>query len=320
MNLTKLIAIYSLILLLSTCASYETKKDYLITERNLIPEGTAFDTRTGTIYVSSTFKRKIIQIDNEGHITDFIPEKFEDVASVIGMEIDEKRGILWANTAHANEVLPLLYPNPTRDWMTNITSFDIQTKKVIKKYELDVEKGFLNDLTVLSNGDVYATESVNSTIYRINSQTDSLELFLDLKQFDFLNGITYSDKLNSLFVSSVQGILRIDMLTRKYILLKTIDSIDATSIDGLTFFENMLIGHQSTKVSIFYLNDNESEIVKAEILDAGEEFDSSTTGEIGLGYYYFIVNSQIRSGVDKANGTIKPLDSLKDIIIRRIKL
>jgi WD40 repeat protein len=308
------------ILLLLGCDVNLDKKDYVLTERNLIPEGTAFDARTETIYIGSTFKRKIVQITNDGKIEDFIPEKYKGITSVVGIEVDPDRDVLWANTAHANEVMPLIDPDPDKDWMTSICSFDIKTKELIKKYDLNIEKAFLNDLTVTANGNVFSTESLNGHIYRINSTTDSLELFLTTSGLDFLNGITYSHEYNSLFVSSVQGVIKINLQSKAYTLLKTADSIDATGIDGLTFYENKLIGHQSSKVSMFHLNENGNEIVKYKILDIGDEFDSSTTGEIGKGYYYFIVNSQIRSGIDRVHHTIKPADSLKNVIIRRIKL
>lgn len=296
------------------------KKDYVIAERNLIPEGVAFDNRTGTIYVGSTFKRKIVQITQDGKITDFIPEKYNDITSIVGMEVDEKRGVLWANIAHANEVMPLKDPHPAKDWMTGICSFDIESRRLIKRYDLQAEQAFLNDLTVLPTGDVVITESVNNKIYRINSKTDSLELFLEPQGFTFLNGIIYSDKFKALYVSSVQGILHIDIASGNYYLMKTADSIDAGGIDGLAIYENKLIGHQSSKVSAFYLNDTGTEVIKTDMLDSGKEFDSSTTGEIGGADYYFIVNSQVQSGIDKAKRTIKPADSLKDVIIRRIKL
>lgn len=312
--------LFLLSLLLINCTDKEDKKDYILTERNLIPGGTAFDSRTGTIYIGSTFKRKIIQITEDGKVTDFITEKSDNVFSIVGMEVDEEKGILWANTAHANQFMPLLDPHPTKDWMTTIVAYDIQQKKLIRKYELNADTAFLNDLTVLPAGDVFATESVNNRIYKIDSHTDSLELFLEPAGFTFLNGITYSDERNCLFVSSVQGILNIHINTRTYSLLKTRDSIDAQGIDGLTLYKNQLIGHQSSKVSRFYLNESGTEIVKAEILDSGKEFDSSTTGETGGNYYYFIVNSQVRTGIDKANRTIKPIDSLNNIIIRKVEL
>ena len=143
------------------------RKDYVLDEKDLIPKGVAFDNRTGTIYVGSTFKRKIIRISKDGAVSDFIPEKMENVWSLIGMEVDEKRGTLWANTAHANAVLPLIDPDTTHDWMTNVYAFDIDRGKMIKNYGLIDSGAFLNDLTVLSNGDVYITESMNHKLYRI---------------------------------------------------------------------------------------------------------------------------------------------------------
>jgi hypothetical protein len=161
---------------------------------------------------------------------------------------------------------------------------------------------------------------VNNKIYRIKDQADSLELFLEPKGFNFLNGITYSEKSNSLFVASVEGILKINISTKDFQLLPVTDSIDVTNIDGLTLYNNQLIGHQSTKVAVFTLSEDENEIISVRILDSGKEFDSSTTGEIGGDYYYYIVNSQIRSGIDKVKRTIKPPDSLKNIIIRKIRI
>ena len=304
---------------LLSCAGPD-KKDYVITERNLIPEGTAFDMRTETIYVGSTFKRKIIRIASDGKTEDFIPEKYEGIASVLGIEVDEERGLLWANTTHANEVMPLIDPDPGKDWKTSICSFDLRTSKMIQKFDLQVDKACFNDLTVTPEGDVYITETVNGRIYRVNNATDSLELFLQPTGFEFLNGITYSNDHKALFVSSIQGVLKISLPSKSFTHLKTEAGIDAAGIDGLTYYENKLIGHQSSKVSVFHLDENADEILKSEVLDTGKEFDSSTTGEIGQGYYYFIVNSQIRSGIDRIHHTTKPVDSLQDVIVRKIKL
>ena len=113
--------------------------------------------------------------------------------------------------------------------------------------------------------------------------------------FDFLNGITNSEDNNSLSVSSVRDILKINLQNKEYTVLKTINGIDVTVINGLSFYKNRLIGHESSKASVFCLNENSNEIVKHEVPDTKDEFDSSTTGEVGNGYFYFIVNSQIQA-------------------------
>ena len=310
------------ILLVSNCENKSNleREDFILNEKDLIPEGLAFDKRTGVIYIGSTYKRKIVQIKPNGVVTDFISTETDGIWGVVGMEVDEKRGVLWVNTAHANEVMPLTNPNKEEDWMTGILSYTIKQKKLIKRYDLNEPKGFFNDITVSENGDVYATESVNNKIYRIESGKDELQLFLDPKGFTFLNGITYVDSLKVLFVASTQGIFKVDVNSKKYTLLKTAKNINAKKIDGLAYYHNFLIGHQSSKVSKFYLNTDQTEIPKVEILDTRKEFDSSTTGEVGNGYYYYIVNSQISSGIDYENRTLKPLDSLEKIIIRKLKL
>ena len=96
-------------LFFATCSSKEESnvKDYILTEKDIIPEGVAFDENTQTIYVSSTYKRKIVAIDKDGNVRDFITEAQDDIKSVIGMEVDEKRNCLWAVSCEAPEVLPL---------------------------------------------------------------------------------------------------------------------------------------------------------------------------------------------------------------------
>ncbi|MEM9077619.1 MAG: hypothetical protein AAGC43_11285 [Bacteroidota bacterium] len=178
----------------------------------------------------------------------------------------------------------------------------------------------MNDLTVTSNGTVYVTESVNGWIFRIDPKTDSLEKWMELEGYDFPNGIIYDDISRVLFVAVNQGILRINPLTKETQLLKAPEQISSGGIDGLSMYENYFIGHQSTKVSKFYFNQQKTKLTSVEILDTGEEFDSSTTGEMGNGYYHYIVNSQIRSGVNQEEKRIKPLDSLEPVIIRKLKL
>ena len=117
-----------------------------------------------------------------------------------------------------------------------------------------------------------------------------------------------------------EGILRIDLNSNKIQLLEVAEGINATVIDGLAIHENYLIGHQSSKISKFYLNGDFSEITHMEVFDTGDEFDSSTTGEIGGIFYHYIVNSLIRSGVNQAEKVIIPLDSLEQVIIRKKKI
>jgi len=305
---------------LCSCQNQQLQKDFLIDEVDLIPEGVAVHNATGIIYVGSTYKRKIIQIDPTGKVSDFLPQEKDGIWSVLGMEVDEEKEVLWVNTAHINEVMPLINPSPTKHWMTTISAFDLKDGKRLKQYKLQDTTSAFNDLTLTPSGTVYATESANNKIFLINTEADSLAVFLALKDHHFPNGITYSQKHNSLFVACTEGVLKIDVPSKDYTLLTEGANVNAEGIDGLALHDDYLIGHQSSKVSRFYLNKDFTTITRMEVLDEGDEFDASTTGEIGVDYYYFFVNSQIRSGIDFQAKTIKPRDSLEQVIIRRIPL
>jgi len=291
--------------------------DYIITEKDIIPEGTAYNNKTNTIYIGSIYKQKIISIKSNGNIEDVISQReFEDL-SPIGMEVDPKKNILWVNAALA----PIVNKTGKSEWKTTIMSFDLSNNQLIKKYNfIKGSQVFLNDLTISQNGDIYATESVNSKIYKLDVLTDDLDVFLDLRNLNFPNGIIYYEPLHALFVATNEGIARIDIEKKEVKLLATEGGIDAKVIDGLAIHKDYFIGHQSSKLSKFYFDKNIETIVRSEVFDSGGEFDSSTTGEVGNGYYHYIVNSQIRSGIDREENKLKPLDSLENVIIRTKKL
>ncbi|HKO81972.1 MAG TPA: hypothetical protein VJU78_16310, partial [Chitinophagaceae bacterium] len=295
------------------------QKDFILEEKDLIPEGVAFDSVSNTVFVSSTYKRKIIRIDSMGRVSDFIKEGEDGIWSTIGMEVDALRRHLWVVSSQAKEVLPLKNPD-TLQWRSAIYQYDIETGSLVKSFLLPVKNVFLNDLTLSGNGDVYVTESMQNNIYRLQAGTDSIRLFLSPRPYTFLNGISFSDQPRKLFVSATEGVLKIDIASGQYNLLNATDAINAKEIDGLSFYKNALIGHQSTKLVLFNLNEQQDSITSSIVLNSGAEFDASTTGEQGNGFYYFIVNSQIQSGIDFKTQTVKPPDSLENIIIRKLSL
>ncbi len=292
------------------------KKDHILKEKDLIPEGIAFNTKTNSIYIGSIYRQKVIGITSKGEVRDMIGQESFGRLSPIGMEMDVNHNTLWINMAAA----PIVNQSNVQNWETAIMAFDIVNQKIKKTYAIDkVEaRSFFNDITVATNGDVYATETMNGKIYKIDKNTDELESYINLEKYTFPNGIVYYNPLNCLFVATNEGIIKIELQNDTISLLAT--DIDVKVIDGLAIYDNYFIGHQSSKVSKFYFNEDISEITKVEVLDSGEEFDSSTTGEIGNGYYHFIVNSQIKSGINQKDKTIKPIDSLEKVIIRSIKL
>jgi hypothetical protein len=64
---------------------------FTLPEADLIPEGIAHDARTGTFYVSSTYKRKIVAVPPSGGARDFTTEAQDGLLGVVGMKVDPAR-------------------------------------------------------------------------------------------------------------------------------------------------------------------------------------------------------------------------------------
>ncbi|MEP3390410.1 MAG: hypothetical protein ABJO02_19620 [Reichenbachiella sp.] len=293
------------------------QEDFILKQKDLIPEGTAFNTKTNTLYVGSIYKQKVVGIEADGTEKDIITKENFGVFSPLGMEMDNRTNTLWVNGA----VAPIVQHPPGTKRQTAVLAFNPTTNQLIKKMVLDIaEPAMLNDLTLDEEGNVYSTETLSHKIFWVEKGSDKLVLYKALDTYHHPNGILFYKPKNSLFIATDEGIVQLELESKKITLLEAKEGVDTRIIDGLTIYEDYFIGHQSTKVSKFYFDDDMTRITKAETLDSGEAFDSSTTGELGNGHYYYIVNSQLKSGIDRAIQSVKPLDSLEYVIIRRKKL
>jgi hypothetical protein len=291
---------------------------FVIKEKDLIPEGIAYDPVENVFYVGSIFKSKILKIDKDGNVSEFVSEGKDGLVSVIGMKVDVKRRELIAasSSGGANERL-----SPDKIGTSSLYRFDLSTGKLIARYELDkAGNHFLNDVTVLSNGDIYASDSRQSALYLISPSDNTIKKFMDM-QSPNANGIAATPDEKKLFVSVNGEIELVNIADKKSTYVKHPEDMYIGDCDGLYFYENSLIGVQNgalTRVARFYLNDDLTEATKMEVIESyNPDFILPTTGTIADGYFYYIANSQILSiGRD---GKV-PMDKLKDVIILKAKL
>jgi len=289
---------------------------FSIPEKDLIPEGIAYDPVEESFYLGSIQKCKIIKIDNKKRISDFTKPRQDGLVPVLGMRVDSKRRNLWAVTSYgfykANIPQELL-------GTTGVFKYDLQTKKLLKKYMLPQEENhMLNDLTIDSNGDVYVTDWRIPAIYMISVDKDNIEKFIDLPRRP--NGIDFSSDWTKLFIAG-DGIGVLELSTRTFSELKHPINMFLSG-DGLYYYRNSLIAIQNgglRKVTRFYLNEDQNEIIRSKALEAYHLlFNLPTTGVIIGNHFYYIANSQIREYDDKGN--LCPLSELKETKILKVEL
>ncbi len=282
------------------------KLAFTIAENDLIPEGLAYDPRSGKLYMGSINKRKIVEIAPDGAVRDFIKEGQDGIGSLIGMKVDRRTNTLWANSLSDTEG-------------SGVYHFDLATGRMIKKYVVPKDLLF-NDLDVSSKGNVYITASRTGALYWISAATDKLEEWRPGLKLRGANGIALSPDERRLFVANFpDGVTVIDLGSGKSWGLAHAENITLANIDGLYSYDHRLVaiqnGRMAHRVARFTLSPALDRVEKAEVLERGNPlFQIPTTGAVAGDTFYFIANSQLdnygaKGVVDRAK--LKPVSILK---------
>ena len=282
---------------LSTGAQSRSEVAFRIDDPELIPEGIAYDPRTKTFFVSSTFKRKIVAVDAAGKARDFVTEARDGIFGVVGMRVDATRRMLWAISSHAGEAMPGRGLTNACLGCSTVTRYASPSGRLLKKYSLPASPAhFLNDLTIAPSGDVYLTDSITGDLYRIRAGRDVLERWINLGAQLFPNGIDITPDGKLLFVATQAGIRQVDVASGAV----TAISSNLGGIDGLYFFEGSLIAIQPfeefRRVARYRLAPGFGAIAAPDTLEASHPlFRQPTTGVIVGRDLFYIANSQLQA-------------------------
>src|SRR4029434_4148279 len=119
-------------------------------EKDLVPEGLAWDVKREVFYLSSLHHRKIVQINQQGHASDFLQPQREPFLPVLGIRLDPNDGTVWGNTWEEK-------PGVSRSQLLHVDG----DGKVLARFALEdsAQHGF-NDLVVRKAGDIFTTDSL----------------------------------------------------------------------------------------------------------------------------------------------------------------
>lgn len=295
-----------------------SKFEFEVPEKDLIPEGITYDPNSKSFFLGSLTKSKIVQVDQNKNVIDFIKQGEHGFLPVLGMNVDKVNNILWANSCYGykNEGIP-----DDKMGMAGIYKINLENGEVLKHYTLiQDENHFLNDVTIDNNGKVYMTDSHVEAIYTVNEK-DELEKVSDLPKGSYPNGISISDDDNTLFIATTYAIYAYNLKQKVLEEIEFPGELVYSACDGLYFYKNSLIGVQSflNKVTRLYLDENKTTIVKQEIIEAHNPlFENITTGVIVDDQFFMMANPQL-SKINN-DGILAPMDELNTVKVISVKL
>jgi len=289
------------------------KAAFRLPDPDLVPEALAWDSLSRSWLVGSLSKRKVIRVRPDGSATDFVSAP--DLLRVVGIHVDSARGLFWFATWQPRSGVAPSQREPPSE--TRLFRCDLRTGRIMRRY-VPADSGtshLFNDLAIASNGDVFITDTDQGWLYRIAASGDSLEVFLrpDPDHWSGANGIALASDGRTVYVAFLEGIARIDLVTRRIERVWAPRTTSTAQIDGLYWDRGDLIGvmHQRglEQVIRYQLTPDGRSIQRTNVLERSDTLIRlPTTGAIVGRHFYYIANSQFdRLGDD--NRLSAPTDS-----------
>jgi sugar lactone lactonase YvrE len=285
-----------------------------IDERDLIPEGTAYDPATQSVLIGSLNKNKILAIDPDGTVSERVASGSNGLGSVVGIHVDSARGILWVASNRR-------YDTPADSSKSALFGFDSRSGQFRSKIETPVsEMGFFNDLTTDRAGNVYLTDTQGGHVWMLKAGASRLEQFQGAGRVDAPNGITVSADGRHLFVADLDHIQVVDLAGNSTWRVAVPDSINVAGIDGLAFHAGTLIAHHPLsfwRIARYQLDPTFRRIVGRTFIERSTaDGRTSTTGEVAGDGYVYLGNTQI----DRMNSRTIDAATMEPIRIYRAVL
>lgn len=286
---------------------------FRIKDKNLIPEGIAYDPADKSFYVGSITQRKIVRVNSKGKISDFAVSLHQ----ILGMKVDTLGRKLWVC---GNAALD------SGEFVSAVYVFSIPEGSLLKKYQITGKKRHLfNDVVITSGGDAYVTDSSGGGVYIIQKSHDAIEEFVKPGSIPGPNGIALTPDEKRILVATAGrlGIASVDLESREIGTLQS-DRYLLIGYDGIYRYRNSIIGVQNVTFpeGVLQLTCDEAftKVEKVEFVAVSvPEFHIPTTGVVVGDHFYFIANSHVDQ-VAENNGQIRDPAAVTEPVVLKVKL
>jgi len=288
---------------------------FRLTDPKLIPEGIAFDPGSGVFFLGSIAQHKIVVRDGAGQVRDF-SRPADKLDCILGLAVDRSHEHLYAVSTNGFE------SGAKVERRNAVVEYALKDGALTGRFTAS-DALQLNDVTLASDGTIYATDSASGTLFRRKPGEPSLSQFGERGALRGANGVAVAGD-GAVYVTLSTGIARIDTSTGEPVRLPQPDNIVTGGIDGLYWSEGDLLGIQNVtnpgRVIRVALADDGKRITGLTVLQSHHHPDLAepTTGAIANGALNVIANSYV--GHYQPDGDIKDADVLKPTAVLAVPL
>jgi sugar lactone lactonase YvrE len=292
---------------------------FRIPDPELIPEGIAWDPKTGDFFVGSLHKKKIVRVGRDGRARDFAAAGQDGLEDVLGLHVDSDRRTLWVCTAASGRA-------GGRAGRSGLLAYDLDSGKVRSAVWLENGDGrhLLNDLAITAAGEVFVTDSDAATLWKLAVGARVLEAFVGPGTFLYPNGVALSADGARLYVADFKhGLSTVDLATREPLPLPHPDGVSPYGVDGLCRDGPDLVAVQNgagrERIVRYGLDAKGERIERLEVLESRNPlFRTPTTGVVEGDAFVYLANPNL-DALDE-DGNLKKGAHLEEVVVLRAPL
>ena len=289
---------------------------FRVAERDLIPEGIAYDPKRKDLFLGSLKKRKIVRIRPGGAVSDFVAPAAGGIGRVLGMRVDPKRDVIWAAAG------PMRGDQASAP--RGIYQFALEDGALLGAYALpEGGEHLLNDVAIAGDGTVFVTDSEGGGVFRLKPGAKELDPLVPGGSMIYPNGIVVDATGRALYVADAIGIWSVDPASGERRRLQPpagvpIGGIDGLTMDGADFIAVQNLG-SSPRLVRMTVDAAAGRVTTVKVLASKHpEFELPTTVALAGADAYVIANSQLRSKDE--SGQYLPPERLKETVILRVRV
>jgi len=283
-------------------------------DRQLIPEGIAWDPQSRCYFVGSVAASRIIRIDARGKVSDFAVAG--ELRQVLGLALDAGRRRLHAVSTTLVE--------GARDSVSNrVVTYDLATGARVRSVAVPAATQ-LNDVTVAASGELYTTDSGAGGVYRIR-ESGVVDTLVATGRLPGVNGVAISSDGTGLYLAHSTGIARFEFATGELLPRievppgETIAAIDGLYADGHTLIGIQNVTNPGRVIRIHLRADGKgAERIETLLSHHHPAIDEPTTGVIVGRSFALLATTQVARF--KPDGTLESPETLKRPVALMVSL
>ncbi|HEX3761789.1 MAG TPA: hypothetical protein VHW23_23985 [Kofleriaceae bacterium] len=245
-------------------------------DRELAPEGIAYDDVHRALFVGSMAERKIVRIAPDGSTRDFATRE-AGLDSVLGLRVDAAHGLLWA----VSDALPNMPGYGAGDaGRAALFAFDLETGALRDRFAAPPGPShLLNDVAIGPDGSAYVTETESGAVDIARHGEPALAAWLPAGTLRYPNGVACDGE--QLLVAHLTGVAAIRLADRQRRDLAAPPGATLGSFDGLYVAGDALFGVQngfgSTRVVRGDLDPAHHAVLRVTVLESAHPALASAT-------------------------------------------